>query len=147
MCYIWRNHGHVRNSLISASSRYLTMVLQTCGLDAELQYVLSFTSFASLIVWPVGVKNHVYFMAFILTLVAGVLIFDFLVWTRKHRRHLVILFTLNNWVQIFSGQRTPRFHRLRVCYPTQPANWYRQTCSFSRLLYGQLCNSSGAWWQ
>jgi hypothetical protein len=42
------------------------------------------------------VKNHVYFMAFILTLVAGVLIFDFLVWTRKHRRHLVILFTLNN---------------------------------------------------
>jgi hypothetical protein len=30
------------------------------------------------------VKNHVYFMIFILSLVVGVLIFDYLVWTRKY---------------------------------------------------------------
>lgn len=33
-----------------------------------------------------------YFVAFILSVVAGVLVFDYLVLTRKHRQHLVTLF-------------------------------------------------------
>ncbi|KAF8460709.1 hypothetical protein DFH94DRAFT_790394 [Russula ochroleuca] len=48
--------------------------------------------FSVLIVLPVGVKNHMSFMAFILSVVIGVLVFDYLVWTRRHRQHLVTSF-------------------------------------------------------
>ena len=71
-------------------------------MDADLQCV-KVSPFSTMVpthrMVIVGTKNHIYFIIFMMSLTAGVLMFDYLVWIRKHcQRRFIALIHLISWI-------------------------------------------------
>lgn len=96
MHYISPKVGSVRENVATALSHCLTMIFSAmchgCWIAVCPHGLL--LSFAPLIVWPVGVKNHAYYVMFLLSSFIGNLVFSYFVWTRKSLRQFINLFCL-----------------------------------------------------